>query len=97
VKTARAHSNTHRGQYRYIVWGEGTRDEMCLGSLVVRPAAGVAQVIRSSYDLPEWQILVGVWWLRLQRQGVALTVAAAAIGLGVTGIYYWRRRIRPEQ
>ena len=92
AKTAHAHSDPTSGDYRYIIWGEGTRDEMCLGSLVVRPADGVAQVIRSSYDLTDWQILVGVWWLRLQRQWVAVAAAVAVVGLGFLGIRYWQRR-----
>ncbi len=29
--------NTLEGNNRYIVWGEGTQDEMCLGSLTFRP------------------------------------------------------------
>jgi len=95
AKTAHAHSDPTGGDYRYIVWGEGTRDEMCLGSLVVRPAADWTEPLRSSYDLPEWQILVGVWWLRLQRQWVmltAVTVAVAVVGVGILGVRYRQRQ-----
>jgi hypothetical protein len=30
--------NTQETPPRYILWGEGTQDEMCLGALLLKPA-----------------------------------------------------------
>lgn len=72
---------------RYVTWGEGTNDEMCLAVLNIKPSAqfeGVAQTelfINSVAKYPLWMPL----WMRTASLAlevtVGITLAAAAIFL----------------
>ncbi|MFZ4655438.1 MAG: YceI family protein [Caldilineaceae bacterium] len=92
VKAAQAHDEIATGAYRYVVWGEGTRDEMCLGSLIVWPAnPDLPYAPAGRFAMSEWQIMMGILWLRAQPY-----LPWVALGLFFGGgtlalLYYWRR------
>jgi polyisoprenoid-binding protein YceI len=90
---AHAHDNLPRGQSRYVIWGEGTKEEMCIGSLGVLPTAqyiNAETVIEYPNDNA---IAIKVLWLRLQRQFAWLIPLAVAV-FGSAGLIVWRLRKR---
>jgi polyisoprenoid-binding protein YceI/mono/diheme cytochrome c family protein len=95
---ARAHENILQGKSRYIIWGEGTKEEMCIGSIGVLPTAQYINA-KSVIDYPEDNdVAVQVLWLRLQRQFIWLIPLATVVVAGA-GLLVWRARQRttPKQ
>jgi polyisoprenoid-binding protein YceI len=89
----RAHENIPGGQSRYVIWGEGTQEEMCIGSIGVLPTA---QYINAEgvIEFPgDDEIAVKVLWLRLQRQFIWL-IPLSLLVLGSAGLvlWYWHKR-----
>ncbi len=90
---ARAHENIPQGKSRYIIWGEGTKEEMCIGSISVLPTAQYIHA-ESVIEYPEANdVAVQVLWLRLQRQFVWLIPLATLVFAGA-GLIVWRLRKR---
>ncbi|HSH01487.1 MAG TPA: YceI family protein [Anaerolineae bacterium] len=81
---------------QYVVWGEGTADEMCLSVLTMEPAEGVevgdkSQILLEMVTLfPDWMpvgvravlfLMTGRWWMVLA--GVVLVVGGYGWWWGV--------------
>ena len=47
-----AHNEINPEDYRYIIWGEGTGDEMCIGSVAFVPDAGFEEVPPGNEIIP---------------------------------------------
>jgi polyisoprenoid-binding protein YceI len=91
----RAHENIPEGQSRYVIWGEGTKEEMCIGSVGVLPTAQYINA-ESVIEFPgDNEIAVKVLWLRLQRQFVWLIPSLVGV-LGGVGLILWRLRRRSK-
>jgi polyisoprenoid-binding protein YceI len=89
---AHAHETLPQGQPRYVIWGEGTKEEMCIGSIGVLPTAQYVNA-ESVIEFPdENTILANVLWLRLQRQFAWLIPLAVVVGSA--GLLIWRLRKR---
>ena len=93
ARTAHAHDEINPDPYRYIVWGEGTNDEMCLGSLAFLPDVGFEEISPDGTVIPLGtlvQILLLEW-------GIAplMPVYATLALLAVTLVVVWRRHRRP--
>lgn len=91
LSLARAHDRLPEGRSRYVVWGENTDAEMCLGSVLVRPTAAYVGVGTEGMYPPEWQLGVGLLWLRLERQ-LGWLLPLVVLMVGGTGLALWRRR-----
>jgi polyisoprenoid-binding protein YceI len=90
---AHAHENIPQGKSRYVIWGEGTKEEMCIGSVGVLPTAQYINA-ESIIEYPnDNDVAVKVLWLRLQRQFVWL-IPLAVVVFGVAGLVVWRFRKR---
>ena len=86
-----AHEKIPEGKSRYVIWGEGTKEEMCIGSLGVLPTAQYINA-ESVIEFPgDNEIALKVLWLRLQRQLVWL-VPLMIVVVGGTGLIIWRFR-----
>lgn len=89
----RAHENIPQGKSRYVIWGEGTQEEMCIGSLGVLPTAQYINA-ESVIEFPDDNdVALQVLWLRLQRQLVWL-IPLSVVVLGGAGLIVWRLRYR---
>ncbi len=87
----RAHENIPQGQSRYVIWGEGTKEEMCIGSIGVLPTAQYINA-KSVIEFPDDNdVAVQVLWLRLQRQFIWLIPLAVILFAGA-GLIVWRLR-----
>ena len=93
ARTAHAHDEINPDPYRYIVWGEGTNDEMCLGSLAFLPDVGFEEISPDGTVIPLGtlvQILLLEWGIA-PMMPVYATFALLAVALVVV----WRRHRRP--
>lgn len=90
----RAHENILEGKSRYVIWGEGTKEEMCIGSFYVLPTAEYRNAESVVYFPTDEQIMRQVLWSRLQRQFIWLlplaTIVCVTAGLVV-------RRVRQRK
>jgi polyisoprenoid-binding protein YceI len=90
---AQAHENIPQGKSRYVIWGEGTKEEMCIGSIGVLPTAQYINA-KNVIEYPDDNdVAVQVLWLRLQRQFAWLIPLAAVIFAGA-GLIVWQLRER---
>jgi polyisoprenoid-binding protein YceI len=88
----RAHDALPQGQSRYVIWGEGTQEEMCISSLGVLPTAQYSNV-KTVVNYPDDNdIAVKVLWLRLQRHFIWLIPLVALVF--AAGLVVWRLRNR---
>lgn len=88
-----AHENLPQGQSRYVIWGEGTKEEMCIGSLGVLPTAQYITA-ETVIEYPnDNDIAIKVLWLRLQRQ-FSWLIPLAVVLFGSAGLIVWRFRRR---
>jgi polyisoprenoid-binding protein YceI/mono/diheme cytochrome c family protein len=85
----RAHDTLPTGQSRYVIWGEGTKEEMCIGSLGVLPTAEYTNVSTVVNYPSDAQIIQQVVWLRLQRQLYWL-IPLVVVLLGSAALIVWR-------
>lgn len=89
--------NTNSEDARYITWGEGTYDEMCLNIISINPVkdypAGQNIILASLNTFPAWM----PYWLRtrmLSLQGSSnMFLLFGAIALGFVGIAFMFFRI----
>jgi polyisoprenoid-binding protein YceI len=88
-----AHENIPQGQSRYVIWGEGTKEEMCIGSLGVLPTAQYINAETVVNYPNDNAIAVKVLWLRLQRQ-FAWLIPLIVVVFGSAGFIIWRFRKR---
>ena len=91
--------------YRYITWGEGTNDEMCLHVASFKPAAGFEELAGSALFvnslaiypgwLPSWGRM-GMLLLSTLSTGVQLLLWAVALGL-VAAAFLFIKRVDVQQ
>jgi polyisoprenoid-binding protein YceI len=87
----RAHENIPQGKSRYVIWGEGTKEEMCIGSIGVLPTAQYINA-KSVIEFPDDNdVAIQVLWLRLQRQFIWLIPLVTVVFTGA-GLVVWRLR-----
>lgn len=82
-----AHSGVEETDYSYIVWGESTEDEMCIGSLAFLPEVGFEDVIPGdALHAPSslWYRLTSHETWNTPRLLFAAGLAFGLIGIGLT-------------
>ena len=90
----RAHDTLPTGQSRYVIWGEGTKEEMCIGSLGVLPTTAYKNVLSVVNYPSDAQATRQVVWLRMQRQFYWM-IPCVVLAASLLGFYmYWRKASR---
>ncbi len=65
---AKAHDGIIDNPYRYIVWGEGTTDEMCLGGVTIVPSAEFVNIDVNEFSIESnWLLTTQLLWMRALR------------------------------
>jgi polyisoprenoid-binding protein YceI len=95
---AHAHDNISEGKSRYVIWGEGTNEEMCIGSFYVLPMAQYRDTQSVVYFPNDAEITRQVLWLRLQRQFIWL-IPLTVVLFGGAALLVWqfRKRLRARR
>lgn len=98
AKNALAHDDeVSTGYYRYVVWSEGTHDEMCLGSLIVLPAnPDLPYAPAGRFAMSDSQLMLGILWIRTQPY-LIWVMGFAVSGIGAIALCFRRLRQRKQR
>jgi hypothetical protein len=89
-----AHETGRTTPYKYVTWGEGTRDEMCLSAVVVIPDAEYLDVrLTDSGQVDDNSIMLAILWMRLERSPLLMAGLALGVVLVLVAIVWAGRQV----
>ncbi len=95
IQPALAHNTVQTHPFRYVTWGEDTRDEMCLAAVIVIPdPAYYGVTLTDEGEGSEIALYAGILWMRLLRQPVLLMSLLTGTGVLLAGAGVAYRRYR---